>query len=46
MLAGYYKVESMSEMETFLHKKYKNLRLEGEWFNLGEKEKRSINYSY
>ena len=37
---GYYKVESMSEMETFLHKKYKNLRLEGEWFNLKEKEKK------
>ena len=29
----------MSEMETFLHKKYKNLRL-GEWFNLKEKEKK------
>ena len=39
---GYYKVESMSEMETFLHKKYKNLRLEGEWFNLKEKEKKEV----
>ena len=41
-IIGFYKVKNMSKMETFLHKKYKDVRLEGEWFNLSEKEKKEV----
>jgi DNA-binding MarR family transcriptional regulator len=37
-VVGYYMVKNMSKMETYLHKKYNHLRLEGEWFNLSKED--------
>ena len=35
-IIGYYRVEHMIKSETYLHKKFKNKRLEGEWFDLND----------